>query len=649
MAGYERVFACLGVGGIGHAPLPPSIHHVVVVRDNDEPWSQGDKSLTRGLVRLFGQGLDVSVTPRPPELFPSDGEPLKDANDVLRAHGIDGVRELVKRASLDLGRIDPDPVLDELSRLDEAALSSGRKGVGKLLKMTQQDLQRAWSARRRQRAAECEGDGDEVEGHRGHVEPHPDPQDLRSILDDAVRLFNRHLSLPIGAASYMALDGSPLDHCTGGSRTRRARCSAARRRTAASRSRQALLLACCQDGERTDNITPAALFRFIEQFGGVVFVNETDWNGARGEDMQGLWNSGFEEEGRFHRTEQNSEGQWVVRTYRVFSLIIFAGTKPLPNQANSRTITIKMEPALPPPLGPDIYDVTPEVIAEAKVLASRFVRWAQDHGDEISEALRQAYELRAAKSPQDPVPASLRNRAADKWRPFFVLAQLAGGPWPEHIVQAQRALHPIKTVDDLGELEQLLFAIKRIFAANPKPKWRAEEIKAELIADTSAIWAEMPDTGKQITVRRICSLLRRAGIVRRYASTGNGSGKARERVFLRESFDRAFAMWVDNAGDRGRRGRFRSGTRRTRSVARGGWGGMGWARREPATKNISSHSKMTTQRQALKRIRKGPKVLTMIQKGPRRPGPPTQTSVHLCLMNNIRLLSPKLTCSTQAL
>ena len=129
----------------------------------------------------------------------------------------------------------------------------------------------------------------------------------------------------------------------------------------------------------------------------------------------------------------------------------------------------------------------------------------------------------------------------------IILAQLAGGPWPEYIVQAQRALHPIKTVDDLGELEQLLFAIKRIFAANPKPKWPAEEIKAELIADTSAIWAEMPDTGKQITVRRICSLLRRAGIIRRYASTGSGSEKARERVFLRESFDRAFAMWVDNA------------------------------------------------------------------------------------------------------
>jgi hypothetical protein len=468
---------------------------------------------------------------------------------VLRAHGIDGVRELVKQANLDLGRIDPDPVLDELGRLDEAALSSGRKGVGKLLKMTQDDLRRALAARRKQRAAEREGEGEEVEGHRGHVEPHSDPQDLRSILDDTVRLFNRHLSLPTGAAHYMALKAglSPLYR-------RFAHAPRTMFRSATPDSGKSiaasLLLACCQDGERTDNITPAALFRFIEQFGGVVFVNETDWNGARGEDMQGLWNSGFEEEGRFHRTEQNSEGQWVVRTYKVFSLIIFAGTKPLPNQANSRTTTIMMEPALPPPLGPDIYDVTPEVIAEAKVLASRFVRWARDHGDEISEALKQAYELRAAKSPQDPVPASLRNRAADKWRPFFLLAQLAGGPWPKYILQAQRALHPVKTVDDLGELEQLLFAIKRIFAADPKRKWRVEEIKAELIADTSAIWAEMPDTGKPITVRRICSLLRRAGIFRKQASTGNGSGKsgARERLFLRESFDRAFAMWIDNAG-----------------------------------------------------------------------------------------------------
>ena len=60
-----------------------------------------------------------------------------------------------------------------------------------------------------------------MEGHRGHVEPHPDPQDLRSILDDAVRLFNRHLSQLIGAAFFMALFAA-LSHSTAGSRTRRA-------------------------------------------------------------------------------------------------------------------------------------------------------------------------------------------------------------------------------------------------------------------------------------------------------------------------------------------------------------------------------------------------------------------------------------------
>jgi hypothetical protein len=68
-----------------------------------------------------------------------------------------------------------------------------------------------------------------------------------------------------------------------------------------------LLLACCQDGERTDGITPAALFRFIERWGGVIFINETDWNGAKNDDMQGLLNSGFESNGRYHRTEQTGD------------------------------------------------------------------------------------------------------------------------------------------------------------------------------------------------------------------------------------------------------------------------------------------------------------------------------------------------------
>ena len=440
---------------------------------------------------------------------------------MLRKYGVEGVRNLIAKAGLKLGRIDPEPVIEELCRLDEIAFSAARKAAAEVLGMTQEDLKRACSQRRKKHAETLET-ADEEEGHAGHVEPHRDPQILREILDDNVRLFNRHLALPNGAAHVMALYAAISALYRTFMHALRLMFLSPEPDSGKSTAGD-LLLACCQDGERTDSITPAALFRFIEQWGGVIFINETDWNGAKNDDMQGLLNSGFEKNGRYHRTEQTGDGQWVVKKYQVFAPLIFAGTKALRSQINSRCIIIPMEPALPPPLGPDIFDITPKVLQEAAELASRYVRWAQDHLAEVEAAIQWASDARDTRSPDDPVPMHLRNRSADKWRPLFIIAHLAGGPWPENILRAQQVLQPVKSLAELSLGVQLLFAIKSTFEANPaKKQWRLEELQQALIEDRSSIWGEMPDTGKQVSLPCIASTLKKYGIVRRRPRNGVG-------------------------------------------------------------------------------------------------------------------------------
>ena len=79
-----------------------------------------------------------------------DRTSLKDANDVLRKYGVEGVRNLIAKAGLKLGRIDPEPVIEELCRLDEIAFSAARKATAEVLGMTQEGLKRAWSKRRKE-------------------------------------------------------------------------------------------------------------------------------------------------------------------------------------------------------------------------------------------------------------------------------------------------------------------------------------------------------------------------------------------------------------------------------------------------------------------------------------------------------------------
>jgi len=538
MAGYGRVGAVLGVAAFGLAKMAGNVTKVVIVRDDDLPWSPADNAVNRGVVRLAAQRLEVAVTPRPCALFPDeDHTSLKDANDVLRKYGVEGARNLIAKAGLKLGRIDAEPVIDELCRLDEFAFSAARNAAAEVLGMTQEGLKRAWSKRRKQHSETLETVGEE-EGHAGHVEPHRDPQILREILDDNVRLFNRHLALPNGAAHVMALYAAISALYRTFMHALRLMFLSPEPDSGKSTAGD-LLLACCQDGERTDSITPAALFRFIERWGGVIFINETDWNGAKNDDMQGLLNSGFESNGRYHRTEQTGDGQWVVKKYQVFAPLIFAGTKALRSQINSRCIIIPMEPALPPPLGPDIFDITPKVLQEAAELASRYVRWAQDHLAEVEAAIQWASEARDTRSPDDPVPMHLRNRSADKWRPLFIIAHLAGGPWPENILRAQQVLQPVKSLAELSLGVQLLFAIKNIFEAKPaKKQWPVEELQQALIEDRSSIWGEMPDTGKQVSLPCIASTLKKYGIVRRRPR--NGVAENRPRVYFTQSFKQPF-------------------------------------------------------------------------------------------------------------
>ena len=86
------------------------------MRDGDAAGSPSDDRLWRGVVRLMGQGVEVKVTQRPIRVFGKQCG-LKDVNDVLQAHGIAGVQQLLDTASPTPDELEKDIVLDELSRL----------------------------------------------------------------------------------------------------------------------------------------------------------------------------------------------------------------------------------------------------------------------------------------------------------------------------------------------------------------------------------------------------------------------------------------------------------------------------------------------------------------------------------------------------
>ncbi len=135
MAGGELVLVTWGVGAIGEAKLPPDVKTVTIVRHPERRGDPGDKALWRGGVRLLAQGQNVFITARAPTLFPPiSGNPMKDANDVLQAHGVEGVKRLLDSAmpvaDLD-AEVDSETVVEAASCLPRGHYENARSTVAK--------------------------------------------------------------------------------------------------------------------------------------------------------------------------------------------------------------------------------------------------------------------------------------------------------------------------------------------------------------------------------------------------------------------------------------------------------------------------------------------------------------------------------------
>ena len=147
VAGAELVLVALGVGSIGKGKLPGSVKEVTVVRDDDPSGSEADASLWRGVVRLAGQGVEVKVTPRSSALFGKEPA-LKDANDVLQAHGISGVKALLDAAADKPDELNVDAILEEVAQLTDAAYELARNQLARKLGWRRPVLDKARGVRR---------------------------------------------------------------------------------------------------------------------------------------------------------------------------------------------------------------------------------------------------------------------------------------------------------------------------------------------------------------------------------------------------------------------------------------------------------------------------------------------------------------------
>lgn len=270
-----------------------------------------------------------------------------------------------------------------------------------------------------------------------------------------------------------------------------------------------LVGALCCNALPTANVSAAVVYRVM---GGkqkpTLIVDEADtiWGSKKtaeqNEDLRGLVNAGFE---RGRPTLRYDAAARKVEELETFGFVALAGIGALPDTITDRAVNVTMrrrragervDPFRSRRDGLPLRDLRDEIGI-----------WVAGHLEEIGKAV-----------PDLPV----EDRAADVWEPLVILADLAGGPWPELARQAARAMTDAQEEEEHDSGSHTLLAdIRRVFKHTASGFLESTELVLKLRAVEDSVWSS---EGYDLTVMKLSARLKPFAVKPRRNAQGTRRG-----------------------------------------------------------------------------------------------------------------------------
>lgn len=345
----------------------------------------------------------------------------------------------------------------------------------------------------------------------------PDPVDGAQLFTEIVLLFRKYLVLPPYAAEAMALWVlfSHTHECWSIS-PRLALISPEKR--CGKTTALSILQKLVPKPLPASNVTSAALFRSVAEWGPTLLIDEADTFLTGNEELRGILNSGH-----------NLSQAFVVRTtppdytparFPTWAPAAIAMIGHLPDTLTDRSIVINLKRKRPTD---DVKRFRIDRAGELEALGQKIARWVSDNRFKIAGW-------------DGTVPQLLNDRAADNWRPLLAIAHAMG---PEAFQMAQDAAVGLSRIDDEGSVAILLLAdIRSLFLMQGKTRLPTEDILAYLHDLESRPWPEYKNN-KPLTESQLAGLLKDYGPkpkTRRFDDGSNRKGYALQE--FQDAFER---------------------------------------------------------------------------------------------------------------
>lgn len=330
-------------------------------------------------------------------------------------------------------------------------------------------------------------------------EPWPEPVDVAKLLNDIATVVRRYVSLPSKEAADAVALFSVNAHAHDAGDVSPILCANSALKRSGKTTLLSVLSALFPRSLFTSNISPAGIFRIVQEFKPTLLVDEADTFLKLSEEIRGLLNSGHTRKSAV--TVRLVGDNHEPRTFSTWCPKAIALIGKLPDTLADRSITITMKRKT---RREETYRFRVRKLNDLAPLCRQAWRWAKENMEALTHA--------------DPVvPDELDDRAADNWRPLLAIADLAGMDWPARARKAAKALSSDDTRGDSEEGVLLLADLKTIFeqAAETQkkqvPQLASKDIVNALIVLDERPWGDWRH-GKPLTARHLARLLEPFGI-----------------------------------------------------------------------------------------------------------------------------------------
>ena len=281
-----------------------------------------------------------------------------------------------------------------------------------------------------------------------------------------------------------------------------------------------------RDPTQTSNITPSALFRFINEWFPTMLLDEGDNLGLLNNPiLRSVINCGHEKSSsNVTRTVGHNAQQ-----FDIFCPLAIAAIGTLPVPLMKRSIIIRMERT-------DRTDLRRLGVGDQAMFDTAFVmlrEWSAK-----------------AQLDLDPPMGGLRNRSADNWRVLFAIADSFGAEWGQRAREAAHAFSQFYTDEDVAIL--LLKDCRNVFDQRCVDRISSDDLIAALVeSDHNWSWSAYQGprddlAPKKLTQGEFARLLRPFG-VRSKSMRFKGEDGTR-KGYARETFERAWARYCPEDG-----------------------------------------------------------------------------------------------------